>query len=86
MKGKHTMRYVIIIAVALAGCSPSTPINVSTVPAPGPNFSRPGGTYQQYLADRLECIQTVPAGVYTCLAVKGWQRDPKGFPPPGKAG
>jgi len=84
------MRALIILTM-LAGCAsmPPRPATVTAKPATtstatgyDPNLSKPGGTAQTYAEDRLECLRTDRAQFLTCMAVRGWHMDPKGFPPP----
>ncbi len=71
------MKKVLLLAVLanLAGC-------VS-------GFSKQGGTYEQYLADRFECLKAasgpycVNGGLFnSCMNQKGWQEDSNGYKPP----
>ena len=76
------MRGVVIVSAALVfltGC-----VN---------GYTKPGTTYQDFMGDRLVCLHSAMAGkcanggLYeTCMAVKGWEIDPKGFKRPASAG
>ncbi len=71
------MKKILMTAVllSLAGCATG--------------FSKPGATYEQYLADRFDCLK-VASGAYcvngglfdSCMGQKGWSADSNGFTPP----
>ncbi len=56
-------------------------------------WSKPGGTYDQYLSDRFECFKQSPSRsepdkinpllFKACMTARGWRQDPNGYGPPG---
>lgn len=67
---------LLAISISISGCASS-------------GFSKPGGKYESFMADRFDCMKIASNahcannGLYvSCMAQKGWAEDSNGFKPP----
>lgn len=52
------------------------------IPANTLKMSKAGGTREQMMAARMDCLENHKYQYFNCMGAKGWNVDAKGFAPP----